>query len=279
MIAVTLEGRLGNQLFQYAFIYAAARTLDTSFYLDKSIESFLLPQYFEVKNDFPVLLDNNIFSINGYKNIFSFHFKRAFYTILKKTFRLKELSFYNDQKPVGQLNKLKNQRIYTGYYQSEDYFKQYKNDIINLFTIKPRYKKQFEDLMLSLPVSKKLVVVHIRRGDYINHNFALDAQYFHKAIGRIHTDENYYVFVSDDIAFVRTEFDYIANKYISENTEIIDFQFLSHADICILSNSSFSWWGAYLNTKSPQVIAPVYWLGKDEEAPVNIIPLSWTKFN
>ena len=71
MIAVRLEGRLGNQLFQYAFIYAAARKLNTSFYLDKSIEKFLLPQYFEVKNDFIRVLDNNIFSVTGYKNIFS----------------------------------------------------------------------------------------------------------------------------------------------------------------------------------------------------------------
>jgi len=82
MIAIKLEGRLGNQLFQYAFIYAASRRLNTSFYLDKSIENFVLPKYFEVKNDFLSPLDNRVFSINGYKNIFSIHAKRAFYHII-----------------------------------------------------------------------------------------------------------------------------------------------------------------------------------------------------
>ena len=46
MIAVKLEGRLGNQLFQYAFAYASAKKLKTTFYLDKSTDNFLLPRYF-----------------------------------------------------------------------------------------------------------------------------------------------------------------------------------------------------------------------------------------
>jgi len=79
MIAVRLEGRLGNQLFQYAFTFASAQKLNTKFYLDKSIDNFLLPQYFEVKEDFLQGLDKKIFSIQGYKNIFKVHLKRAVY--------------------------------------------------------------------------------------------------------------------------------------------------------------------------------------------------------
>jgi len=84
LISIKLEGRLGNQLFQFAFIYAASKKLDTSFYLDKSIVDFILPEYFVVKNDFLLALDNHIFSIKGYKYIFSIHLKKTFYLMLWK---------------------------------------------------------------------------------------------------------------------------------------------------------------------------------------------------
>jgi hypothetical protein len=279
MIAIRLEGRLGNQLFQYAFIYSAAKKLNTRFYIDKSTINFALPEYFTVKTDSLGLFDKYIFSISGFKNIFSYHSKVAFYNSLKRLYGLKDIVFDSNQDPCTQFKLIQKKTLYKGFFQSEDYFKEYKNDILKLFTVKPRYKNQFEDVMKSLPSSKKLVVIHIRRADYISYDLVLDPQYFHNAIKQVHTDDNYYIFTSDDIEFIRKEFDYISNKYISDNSEIIDFQFLSHADICILSNSSFSWWGAYLNEKSPQVIAPAYWLGKNEEIPVNIIPCSWMKLN
>jgi hypothetical protein len=55
---------------------------------------------------------------------------------------------------------------------------------------------------------------------------------------------------------------------------------LTRADICVLSNSSFSWWGAWLNTNDAQIIAPQYWIGNEmkKEYPVNIIPSYWSKF-
>ncbi len=105
----------------------------------------------------------------------------------------------------------------------------------------------------------------------------MNYSYFHKAIESINNDRNYFIFVSDEPDTIENEFSYIKNKYISDNDEIIDFQFIIHADICILSNSSFSWWGAYLNIKQPKIIAPRYWLGRadNKELPVNVIPDSW----
>jgi hypothetical protein len=80
--------------------------------------------------------------------------------------------------------------------------------------------------------------------------------------------------MSDEPEKIENEFGYIQNKYLSDQTEIIDFQFLNNAAACIISNSTFSWWGAYLNPNNPRVIAPRYWVGfhNGKEFPVDIIP-------
>jgi hypothetical protein len=281
MIAVRLEGRLGNQLFQYAFIYSVSKKIEARFYIDKSIINFSVPNYFDIKPANRSGLDKYIFTIKGYKNIFNHHLKVAFYKLLRGFYGLHELTFQNELPPGEQLNGIKDKTLYTGFFQSEDYFTDHKNEIVNLFSVKKAYRQQFENIFKSLPAAKKYVTVHIRRGDYSGLDLALSADYYRRAIDSIHSDENYYIFISDDFEFINRQFGHIENKYLSENAEIIDFQFLTHADICILSASSFSWWGAYLNPKQPKVIAPEYWLGKNEgkEIPVNVIPDGWIKFN
>ena len=281
MIAVRLEGRLGNQLFQYAFIYSVSKKLKTRFYIDKSVINFMVPTYFDIKPARLSVLDKYVFTISGYKNIFNHHLKVAFYKLLKRISGLKELVFENECVPVDQLKNIADKILYTGFFQSEDYFFDHKKEIINLFSVKKAHRKQFKNIFKGLPASKKYVTVHIRRGDYSGLDLALSVDYYQRAIDSIHTDENYYIFISDDFEFIKREFGYLESKYLSQNTEIIDFQFLTHADICILSASSFSWWGAYLNHKQPNVIALAYWLGKNEgkELPVNVIPEGWIKFS
>ena len=277
MIAVKLEGRLGNQLFQYAFIYTASKKLNTKFYLDKSADYLVLDKYFNIEQDFCYLFDKKICSIKGFKNIFSHHLRYKFYYLLKQLFHLNIVSFDNAIEPLIQIEMIRDKIMYQGFFQSEDYFKDFKTEIKNLFTIKDSHKKKFKNIIDQLPITGKNVVVHIRKGDYIEHGFSLNYSYFHKAIESINNDRNYFIFVSDEPDTIENEFSYIKNKYISDNDEIIDFQFIIHADICILSNSSFSWWGAYLNIKQPKIIAPRYWLGRadNKELPVNVIPDSW----
>jgi len=281
MVAVTLEGRLGNQLFQYAFIYSTAKKLNTRFYIDTSVIDFILPQYFDIKTDNLYIIDKYIFSISGFKNIFNYHLRIAFYNLLKKMYGLKELIYDNNLEPLKQLKSIQHKALYKGFFQSEDYFINHKNDIIDLFKIKHSHRTQFEALIDNKAIPKSYVAVHIRRGDYVDHNMALSYEYFHRAIESIHHEDNYYVFVSDEPANIEKEFKYLKHKYISDNDEIIDFQLIMHGGTCILSNSTFSWWAAYLNTKQPKIIAPQYWLGKADgkELPVKVIPNSWIKFN
>jgi hypothetical protein len=273
MIAVKIEGRLGNQLFQYAFIYASAKKLRTKFYIDKSVDHLLLDRYFLIEKDLCWIFDKHLFSIKGYKNFFSHYLRYGFYYLLKKALFLKEEKFSNLEPPSLQINKIKYNRIYSGYFQSERYFINHKTEILKIFSIKDIYKDRFELIFRSLPKAEKYITIHIRRGDYLTENLALDTAYYHNAINTVKQPGNYYIFISDDPGFVKNEFNYLQNKYVSENDEITDLQFLINADICILSNSSFSWWGAWLNTKADKTVyAQKNWLGFDtnKEYPLGI---------
>lgn len=277
MISVRLEGRLGNQLFQYAFVYASARKLGVAFYVDKSIEPFLLPEYFKIKKGISFYFESYFFSIKGFKHIFTHHLRRLFYNGIKKICFLKNVYFSDQCLAENELQKLRDGSMNIGFFQSEKFFQPYQNDIKKLFSIHEKYQRQFNKLCPLVPEGKKLVTIHVRRTDYLDLNLTLHPGYYHKAIESIQSPDNFYVIVSDDPDFAEEEFKKLENKYISRNTPIIDLQFLMNSDICILSNSSFSWWGAYLNTKNSKVIASKFWSGRDLnfEYPVDIIREDW----
>lgn len=282
MIGIKLEGRLGNQLFQYAFIYSTAKKFNTRFYIDKSIEPFLLVKYFNIPNDSFYILDRFFFSIKGYKHFFTHYLKKAFYKLIKLMYRyiygLKDATFYNDLTPKEELKRLQNKTLYKGFFQSEKYFEDFKDEIKKLFTIKPLYISSYIEVSKNIPSNKTAIVVHLRKGDYINLGFNLPMSYYHKAIKSLTVTNPFFIFISDEPESIVEEFIYLNDIYISRNNEIIDFQFLLNADICILSNSTFSWWGAYLNKSVSEVIVPKYWLNSNGiEFPHSIIHRDWTK--
>lgn len=277
MIVVRLEGRLGNQLFQYAFAYATAKRLGVSFYIDKSIEVFLVPKYFEIKNDIFFPLDKGVFGIKGFKNIFNLHLRKLWYHILAFILGLKNVSFSSEIDYDQQENKITNAAFYMGFFQSERYFSTFKDDVKKLFTLKSLHVESFFKIWHALPAHLEMITIHLRRTDYVGSDFILPLSYYHENIKRLNGENRFFIFISDDPKFAEDEFSYLSNKYVSHHSEIIDFQMLIHADICVLSNSSFSWWGAYLNQKKAQIIAPKYWSGfnKKKEDPSEIALKNW----
>ena len=288
MIAVRIEGRLGNQLFQYAFIYAAAKRLNTNFYIDKGIEKYKLYDYFEIDKDFFYPLDKNVFSIEGFKNVFRYHLRRIFYKAVGFLFFQNRKMIENDnESSKDTTDNLKTSCIYHGFYQSENYFIDYSSEIKKKFTLRKELLVSYKKFRDIFPADKKIVAVHIRKTDYqglekLNlggADLSLPFSYYHLIIKKLDYQKHFFVFTSDDPTWIEAEFDYLPFKHISQDDEITDFQHFLHADVCIIANSTFSWWGAYLNNKpTKKIIAPKYFLGwrVKKQVPQEIYPFDWT---
>jgi hypothetical protein len=111
--------------------------------------------------------------------------------------------------------------------------------------------------------------LHVRRGDYCTlaeHHPTQSIDYYKAAVEIIGKEATYFIF-SDDIPWCIEQLDWIPNKqFVQGNEPHEDLYLMSFCKSNIIANSSFSWWGAYLNQyKSKQVIVPKRWFGSAKE--------------
>lgn len=156
----------------------------------------------------------------------------------------------------------------TGYYQSIKYFEEYQDVILGLLTPKIGYEKKWNTTSM-----------HIRRGDYLNltkEYEQLQIDYYHRAMDI--TKSKHYLIVSDDIPWCERNF--IGNQFqFSKADEVTDIALQIACENNIIANSSFSWWGAFLN-KNPSkiIVAPQKWFGPAlNHNTVDLLPSKWIK--
>ncbi|WP_374174012.1 alpha-1,2-fucosyltransferase [Flavobacterium tructae] len=272
MIVVQLIGGLGNQLFQYAAAKALALQTKQKFSLDISqFESYKLHNY--ALNHFNVISKNYKKPNRYLRKIKSFYQKNVFY---------KEVDFgYNSD-----LIHLKGDIIFLeGYFQSEKYFIKYEKEIREDFEVRTLLKKETKAAIAKIE-SVNSVSIHIRRGDYINnplHNTSKE-EYYNKALEMVENkvyNPVYFVF-SDDMDWVKANFstkqETVFIDFNDASTNFEDLKLMTSCKHNIIANSSFSWWGAWLN-KNPDkiVIAPKRWFNDDSINTNDIIPTNWVK--
>ncbi|OXG08783.1 glycosyl transferase family 11 [Flavobacterium araucananum] len=272
MIVVQLIGGLGNQLFQYAAAKALALETKQKLYLDVSqFESYKLHNY--ALNHLNVISKTYKKPNRYLRKIKSFYQKKTSY---------KEVDFgYNPD-----LITLKGDVVFLeGYFQSEQYFIKYEKEIREDFEVLTPLKEETKAAIAKIE-SVNSVSIHIRRGDYLNnplHNTSKD-EYYNKALEIIEsklTNPVLFVF-SDDMNWVKANFSTKQETvFIDFNDAATNFEDLKLMAACkhnVIVNSSFSWWGAWLN-KNPDkiVIAPKLWFNDDSINTNDIIPTSWVK--
>lgn len=160
-----------------------------------------------------------------------------------------------------------------GYFQSWKYFEDKKSEIIRLLT--PNYNVQIEPGLCS---------IHVRRGDYLKFEDChpvLGNKYYHKAI-EISNCKKFLVF-SDDISWCKDNFKGNMFEFSEGNAPHVDLALMAKkCESNIIANSSFSWWGAYLNQcNSKKIIAPSKWFGPklNMHNVKDLLPNEWIRID
>lgn len=197
--------------------------------------------------------------------------------------RVVEKSFSFDEDVLQQRGNL----VFDGYWQSEKYFYDIRGILLNDFRF--QYPQDSENEKLSDKIrAYESVSLHVRRGDYVNNAETLekhgvcDLDYYYRAVayvGERMSDPSFFIFSDDpDWAKENLKIDYpvtfISNNDASKNYE--DLRLMSQCKHNIIANSSFSWWGAWLNENPRKiVIAPQVWFVDKAINTRDVIPESW----
>jgi hypothetical protein len=153
--------------------------------------------------------------------------------------------------------------VLQGYYQSSRYFADCAADIRALFTpsdtVQATVKTRYSHL-----VEKPYVVMHVRRGDYFvdgnQHHGILTSAYYRRAMALFPGPPSSFLVVSDDPAWCKAQPWLSGTTVLEESDECVTLWLMAQFREFILSNSSFSWWGAWL-AASTKVVVPATWFG------------------
>lgn len=291
MIISHLIGGLGNQMFQYAASRALSIERDVPLYLDiQDFQSYALHNGYELERVFnistPLAGDTELKKVLGW---------RAHTPVRKKLYRPQLARFRGHHLFVDtqfsswrQIERVPNDCYLMGHWQTEQYFLKYQKTIRADFSF--RHPPIGRNAELVAQVNNSMAVsLHVRRGDYVANPTSLafhglcSLDYYHHAIEYIVsrvTNPMFYVF-SDDIGWVRDnlKIDHPCH-YVDHNGGKESYNDMRLMSLCrhhIIANSSFSWWGAWLNSRADKiVVAPQRWVQSDFDTS-DIVPSSWIK--
>ena len=187
-----------------------------------------------------------------------------------------KLTFFNFKKKEKFSSKNKIPKKYFPYYLIEKYFCDNKKEILELFEPEEERLQALKNKYKHLDNS---FFIHIRRGDYVNHwlHYINLDEYYKKSIEYVYTlhPDAYIYIISNDLNYCKSLSYLNTDKFIySENTNELDDLYLM--SLCnlggICCNSSYSWWGAYLNTNvSKIVIFPNKWVNANWNVNIGFI--------
>lgn len=231
MLTIHLKGGLGNQLFQLAALETIAKETNRSFILRSLITP---PTHHSSQNYLQTIFRNwnNYYkiSISSYQNV-------------------------SEQNPYVKENW--NQKLTSSNTCLEGYFQNYEY-VSNTFCSKLIFNTS---VLSKYPTIQKCAFLHIRGGDYVNHwlhDVKLD-NYYKEAIEKFSKDTHFYVF-TNDIEYAKTKkfLKDIQYSFVQEKEEDSLYLMSQCGFGGICANSSFSWWGAYLN-RNRLLILPSKW--------------------
>ena len=277
MKIVNITGGLGNQMFQFALyrkleLMQKDVAVDTSFF--RSGQSLRKLELDVFNLSYKKISDQEAARIRGY----GYHD-----TILNKIrykFESSDISVYHDTIEEYQPRIFQMDNIYlSGYWQNEQYFKDIREEICTCFAFPERLEEKKEKLIEQIH-NENSVGIHVRRSDYLLkpnrdvYGGICTKEYYENAVEYIknHVSNPVFYLFSDDMNWVRENL-YRNGMILVENSEnqpsYVDMYLMSQCKHNIIANSSYSWWGAWLNCNEEKiVIAPNKWFNNHETTDV-----------
>lgn len=266
MIISQIVGGLGNQMFLYALGKSVALKNKTKFKIDISVYSNYKLRKYSLNNLLIERTVANLIEIFLWKNFFKFQ---------EKNFRFDKNVF------------LRKNAYFVGYYQSPKYFEWIRGDLVREFS--PKASASGKNFDAAKKIQKEnSVSIHVRRGDYVSNQITnayhgvCSLNYYKQAVEIIRNKVQkpfFYIF-SDDKNWVKKNIKTgNAQVFVDWNNADNSFEDMRLMSLCkhnIIANSTFSWWGAWLN-KNPNkiVIAPQKWFANKTIDTSDLIPHSW----
>lgn len=259
MVVVSIKGRLGNQMFGFA-LYRQLLKMGKEVYVDflhEPLIDFFGFQYNVIDKETAL----EYLKDRDNRNII----KRWEYRI----FPQRCLCYEEKATGVFDKNVLRLDEVYlNGYWQSERYFADVTEEIRRMYRF-PDLLTDYQQKMLDEIQSKQSVSMHIRRGDYLEHPElygTITMEYYERAMRYIQErKENVYFYIfTNDIPWAMQNFKrdniFIIEDSGHADTGNLDMALMAACKDNIIANSSFSWWGAWLNRNQEKiVIAPKEW--------------------
>jgi hypothetical protein len=289
MIIGKILGGLGNQMFQYAATRSLSIRKGVPFCLDvKQFSGYKLHQGFEINTIFDC--NSHLANKDDISNVLGWQSRSIFRKLLsypamsgfRSTSWIQEpyFKFWNG------FFDLPSSCYLDGYWQSEKYFESVQDLIRNDFCFRLPMNQQ-NALIANKIENSRAISLHVRRGDYIANPNANEihgvcsVEYYRMAMEQMAAQiesPRFFVF-SDDMEWVRQNLDIEYQHELVDHNKgsesYNDMRLMSMCQHHIVANSTFSWWGAWLNPRREKVvIAPKKWFARRDDAD-DLIPSSW----
>jgi hypothetical protein len=253
MVISRIQGGLSNQMFQYAIARSYSLRYNTEYRLELSSYNSDVLRRFEL-NKFPNI-SINLLTENDIKG---------------SIVHITDNYIFKDLPNIDIL--------LDGYWQSEKYFRNHSDIIIKDFSMSDTIKTL---IINKFPDISECISMHIRRSDYVHqpdYHPLQSLDYYKEALDRINEERHILVF-SDDIPWCKENIKFDNVTYVENQDNLTDLYTMSLCKHNIIANSSFSWWGAYLNSNiDKKVVGPIKWFGPRLNLNIcDILPESWIK--
>lgn len=274
MVIVEVTGGLGNQMFQYALyrqLQCMGKTvkLDLSFYHTRQtlrkfeLDVFCVP--------YEVATKEEIRRLRGYTTDAS-RLEKALTTRVYRKPNVYTENLDEGFQPVV----FEQDHVYlSGYWQNENYFQNIREQLLQDFCFPSGCHIQNSEL-LSQMQCRCSVSIHVRRGDYLEsansrlYSGICTMDYYRNAVSymKAHLQDPYFYIFTDDLEWAKGEFageDMLVVEHIQGKPDYTDMFLMSKCKAHIIANSTFSWWGAWLDEKEDKlVISPSKWLNNHQ---------------